>query len=79
MAEPFSVNDVYYTSCNDDSCSPEEQQYKNNVDELIKMQNAADTSIKQHQDITEEQSALMMSNIGLGVGILAMLWVMKSN
>ncbi len=79
MAEPFSVNDVYYTNCNDNICSSEEQQYKNNVDELIKMQNAADTSIKQRQDITEEQSALMMSNIGLGVGILAMLWVMKSN
>jgi hypothetical protein len=79
MAEPFSVNDVYYTNCNDNACSSEEQQYKNNVDELIKMQNAADTSIKQRQDITEEQSALMMSNIGLGVGILAMLWVMKSN
>ncbi len=79
MAEPFSVNDVYYTNCNNNTCSSEEQQYKNNVDELIKMQNAADTSIKQRQDITEEQSALMMSNIGLGVGILAMLWIMKSN
>jgi hypothetical protein len=79
MVEPFSVNDIYYTNCNDNDCSPEEQQYKNNVDELIKMQGIAGTSIKQRQDMTEEQSAMMMSNIGLGVGILAMLWIMKSN
>jgi hypothetical protein len=78
MVEPFSVNDVYYTNCND-NCSFEEQQYKNNVDELIKMQGIAGTSIKQRQDMTEEQSAMMMSNIGLGVGILGMLWIMKSN
>ncbi len=78
MVEQFSVNDVYYTNCNN-NCSDEEQQYKNNVDELIKMQGIAGTSIKQRQDMTEEQSAMMMSNIGLGVGILAMLWIMKSN
>ena len=79
MVEPFSVNDVYYTNCNDNRCTSDERKYKNNVDELIKMQGIAGTSIKQRQDMTEEQSAMMMSNIGLGVGILAMLWIMKSN
>lgn len=77
MVEPFSVNDIFYTNCNSNDCTDAEQQYKDGVDKLIKMEGIAGTSKEQHKDLTTEQSAIMMSNIGLGVGILAMLWIIK--
>ncbi len=76
MAEPFSVNDVFYISCKD-STTVEECKYKDNVDALNTYTREHDTSTKLYSDFTEEQSAMIMSNIGLGIGILAMLYTMN--
>lgn len=80
MVEPFSTTDVFYVNCNNNNNNNlNECKYKQNVDELNTLKVNADTSNQQYQDIIESQSALIMSNIGLGLGIFAMLWIMQSN
>lgn len=67
MAEPFSINQEIYTSaCADSNCTT----YKKNADEL-------NTAKQQYQDMTESQSAIIMSNIGLGIGVISMVWMIS--
>ena len=80
MVEPFSTTDIFYVNAtNCDNINTSECKYKNNVDQMNELKVSADTAKQQYKDITEEQSALIMSNIGLGVGIFAMLWIMQMN
>ena len=72
MAEPFSINQEIYTSATGCETTPtsDKCKYKKNADEL-------NTAKQQYQDMTESQSAIIMSNIGLGVGILSMVWMIS--
>ena len=79
MVEPFSTTDIFYVNCNPGDSASDECKYKQNVDKLNVLKDNVDTSNQQYQDVIESQSALIMSNIGLGIGIFAMLWIMQLN
>ncbi len=79
MVEPFSTTDIFYVNCKSGDSDSDECKYKYNVDKLNVLKDNVDTSNQQYQDVIESQSALIMSNIGLGIGIIAMLWIMQLN
>jgi hypothetical protein len=70
MAEPFSINQEIYTSVCTESNMDKCITYKKNADAL-------NTTKQQYQDMTESQSAIIMSNIGLGIGVLSMVWMIS--
>lgn len=72
MAEPFSINQEIYTSATGCEATPLNNGclYKKNADAL-------NTAKQQYQDMTESQSAIIMSNIGLGIGIISMVWLIS--
>jgi hypothetical protein len=78
MVEPFSTTDVFYVNadCNNNNA---ECKYKNNVDTLNALKVTTDTATQQYKDLSEDQSATILSNIGLGIGIFAMIWIMQLN
>ncbi len=80
MVEPFSTTDVFYVNAKDcDNLNNAECKYKNNVDTLNALKVTTDTATQQYKDLSEDQSATILSNIGLGIGIFAMIWIMQLN
>jgi hypothetical protein len=89
MYEPFSTTDIFYTkaiNCADNvssGCNNNEDtqancqcKYKENVDKLNTLKMDAGTSQQAYVDINDEHTAAIMSNIGLGIGIASMLYIM---
>jgi hypothetical protein len=71
--EAFSTNDVYYVKALDTAASNDEKQYKTNVDKLDELKASYGLSQKQNGDLNTSQNALILNNVTLGVGILAMM------
>jgi hypothetical protein len=71
--EAFSTNDVYYVKALDTAASNDEKQYKANVDKLDELKASYGLSQKQNGDLNTSQNALILNNVTLGVGILAMM------
>jgi hypothetical protein len=72
--EAFSTNDVYYVKALDTAtASNDEKQYKANVDKLDELKASYGLSQKQNGDFNTSQNALILNNVTLGVGILAMM------
>lgn len=91
MFEPFSTTDIFYTKANncttennstgcdtqtDDDQANCECKYKENVDKLNALKMDSGTSKQAYVDINDEHTAIIMSNIGLGIGIASMLYIM---
>lgn len=94
MAEPFSTNDIYYINAQNCSgintsngCYTQdtgdktncECKYKENVDKLTVLKSMRGLTKKHNDDLNEGQSALIINNISLGIGILGMMWIIYSN
>jgi hypothetical protein len=88
--EPFSTTDIFYTKAtdctinvssgcetnNDDDQANCECKYRENVDKLNALKMDSGTSKQAYMDINIEHTAAIMSNIGLGIGIASMLYIM---
>lgn len=76
MAEAFSTNDIYYIKANDaDTATDDEITYKTNVDKLRALKSTVGFAQKQNVDFNISQNALILNNVTLGIGILAMMWM----
>jgi len=95
MAEPFSTTDIYYINAKECSsvtntssgCYTQdtadktncECKYKENVDKLTVLNSMHGLTKEQNNDLNEGQSALIINNISLGIGILGMMGIIYSN
>ena len=93
MTEPFSTNDVYYTSasscdtnlsigCNNEDASDKahcECKYKENVDNLNKLNASSGLTKEQYDDSVKSRNRTIMNTVSLGIGIVGMMWMMYSS
>jgi hypothetical protein len=73
--EPFSTNDVYYVNAGTDAKTGDETIYKTNVDKLNSLKSSYGLTKKQNADLNTGQTALILNNVTLGIGIFLMMWM----
>jgi hypothetical protein len=93
MTEPFSTNDIYYTSasscdtytstgCNNEDGTDTgncECKYKENVDKLNKINASSGLTKEQYDDSVKSRNRTIMNTVSLGIGIVGMMWMMYSS